>query len=64
MRPCLDSLMLTENERQAAKEEIEVLAYFEWEKAGRPANASLKFWLEAELEWMEYRYVPDRYLKF
>ncbi len=63
MKPCLDSLVLTEDEMQVAKKEIETLAFWKWKEAGCPDDASLDFWLEAELEWMEYRYVPDRYSK-
>ena len=61
MQPHLDSLVLTEYEKQTAKTEIQLLAYAKWEEAGCPADSALDFWLEAEFEWMEYRYVPDRY---
>ena len=60
MTPCLDSLVLTEDELQVAREQIEKLAYFKWQAAGSPDDATLTFWREAELEWIAYQYVPDR----
>jgi hypothetical protein len=30
--------------------EIHIHAYYKWEKAGKPNNKSLEFWLEAERE--------------
>ena len=37
------------------------MAYFKWQDAGSPDEDPIKFWREAELEWIEYYYVPDRY---
>lgn len=61
MKPCLDTLALTEDGQEAAKQAIREWAYFKWQAAGCPAEGALDFWLEAEFEWMEYCYVPDRY---
>jgi len=61
MQPCLDLLLLTDNELQAAKKQVQEMAYFKWQAAGCPDNAELRFWLDAELEWVEYFYVPNRY---
>ena len=60
-QPCLDALYLTEDEFQIAHEQIREAAYHKWIDAGCPSDRELEFWLEAELEWVEYRYVPDRY---
>ena len=59
-RPSLDSLLLTEDELQAAKRQVEEMAYRKWCDAGRPEDNEIRFWCEAELEWIEYYYVPDR----
>lgn len=61
MQPSLDSLILTPDELHAAKEQVRRMAYLKWQAAGCPPNEALRFWLEAELEWIEYRYIPDRY---
>jgi hypothetical protein len=59
----LDTLELTEEEARAAREEVRRLAYLKWEQAGCPHLAdSLQFWCEAEQEWIDFYYVPDRYL--
>ena len=58
-QPSLDLLQLTEEELHDARQAVREMAYFKWQAAGCPDNQSLKFWLEAELEWVEYRYVPD-----
>ena len=59
--PSLDSLLLTEEELRVACKQVEKLAYFKWQEAGSPEGHAHKFWREAELEWIEYWYVPDRY---
>ena len=60
-QPCLDSLILTENELRDAKRQVQQMAYFKWQEAGRPeGDVSRQFWREAELEWIEYHYVPNR----
>lgn len=61
MQPCLDRLVLTEAEKETARQSIRKSAYFKWQAAGCPEDGALSFWLEAELEWIEYYYVPDRY---
>ncbi len=61
MQLCLESLLLTSAELQSAQHEVRAMAYQKWQEAGRPNDDSLKFWREAELEWIEYHYVPDRY---
>ena len=61
MDQCLDLLQLTDNELMTAKQQVRESAYFKWKAAGCPEGDSLRFWLEAELEWVEYCYVPDRY---
>lgn len=58
--PSLDSLMLTQAELSIAKEQVRQMAYFKWKNAGCPDGRSQRFWSEAELEWIEYFYVPHR----
>jgi len=58
----LESLELTEEELQIAKEQVRQIAYAKWQRAGCPPGDPLVFWREAELEWIEYEYVPDREL--
>lgn len=59
-RPCLELLLLTEEELETAKRQVQEIAYFKWQESGCPEEESLKFWEEAEREWIEYNYVPDR----
>ena len=59
-QPCLDSLLLTEDELKVARKQVREMAYFKWQAAGSPEDDALRFWLEAEREWIEYYYVPDR----
>lgn len=61
MQLCLESLLLTSSELRAARKEVRQMAYFKWEEAGCPDDDAERFWREAELEWIEYLYVPDRY---
>jgi hypothetical protein len=61
MKPCLDLLWLTDGELKAARKQVQEMAYFKWRAAGCPTENALMFWREAELEWIEYYYVPDRY---
>lgn len=58
--PSLDTLLLTEDELLAAREKVQEMAYFKWQEAGCPGDAGNRFWSEAELEWIEYFYVPHR----
>ena len=63
MQTCLEVLELSADELKAAKQEVQEMAYCKWEAAGcSEEDDPLTYWLEAELEWIEYRYVPDRYL--
>ena len=61
LHPSLDTLVLTDDEREAARKTIEENAYYKWQAAGSPSNDALRFWAEAEFEWIEYCYIPDRY---
>ena len=60
MNITLNSLDLNEGRLQAARDEIRRNAYLKWEAAGRPEGDPLRFWREAEYEWIEFQYVPDR----
>lgn len=59
-QPKLDALYLTEDEYQLARLQIGEAAYHKWLNDGCPCHRDLEFWLEAELEWVEFRYVPRR----
>jgi hypothetical protein len=61
MRQGLESLLLSDDELEAAKQAVRELAYDKWQRAGCPEDSALHVWLEAEFEWIEYCYVPDRY---
>jgi len=60
MQSRLDLLMLTEDELIIARKKIREMAYIKWQEAGYPEGDELSFWREAELEWIQYYYVPDR----
>ncbi len=57
----IDNLILTPEERKDARHYVQEMAYSKWQAAGCPDNCALQFWTEAELEWIEYCYVPDRH---
>ncbi len=52
----LESLFLREDELQTARKHVQEIAYAKWQAAGCPKDGALKFWREAELEWIEYYY--------
>jgi Protein of unknown function (DUF2934) len=56
----LELLELSETERTAAREQIRRMAFLKWQDAGCPLSDPCHFWREAEREWIEYYYVPDR----
>ena len=58
----LETLELTEEEMKLAREQVRHMAYRKWQEAGCPTCDPLSFWKDAELEWIEYEYVPDRNL--
>ena len=60
MQNRLEKLLLNEDELKAAREQVQKLAYRKWQESGCPEDDELTFWLEAEREWIEYYYVPDR----
>jgi hypothetical protein len=52
---------MDEEKRDAARRQIQDLAYNKWLDAGCPDDCGLQFWVEAEQEWINYYYTPDRY---
>jgi hypothetical protein len=56
----LDTLELIPEELDRAKQRVRALAYAKWQAAGRAFDGSLKFWLEAERQWIEHEYTPHR----
>lgn len=59
-RLSLETLLLSDEELRVAHREVEKLAYRKWKEAGGPEGRDGEFWRAAELEWIEYYYVPDR----
>lgn len=57
----LENLELSTEALQAAREEIQRMAYSAWERAGRPQGDPLVFWREAERDWIYFHYVPNRH---
>ena len=60
IQPRLDQLLLTEKELELARNRVRELAYHKWQESGCPEGDELSFWQEAECEWIEYYYVPNR----
>lgn len=60
----LESLELTDDELQRAREAIRQMAYDNWLMAGMPSGDGIKFWAQAEREWIEHCYVPHRAFEF
>lgn len=60
MNITLESLDLTPQELETARDRIRELAYVKWKDAGCPAEDSLKLWSLAEREWIAREYVPHR----
>jgi hypothetical protein len=58
----LESLALTEEELKIARDQVQQMAFRKWQEAGCPSTDPVCFWKDAELEWIEYYYVPDRNL--
>lgn len=56
----LESLDLTAEQLQCAREAVQTAAYIKWEQAGRPCDSGEVYWIEAEREWIERCYVPPR----
>lgn len=59
--PNLEALFLTDEELKAAKQEIMDMAFCKWNDAGCPRDGRQDAYKEALIEWVSYRYVPDRY---
>ena len=60
MAVTLESLELTPEEREARRDIIRRMAYFNWLNAGCPQGDELTFWAKAEREWLEHSFVPHR----
>jgi hypothetical protein len=60
MAVSLESLDLTPEQLELAREMVRKWAYIKWEEAGRPISDGEPFWGEAEREWIERCYVPPR----
>jgi hypothetical protein len=57
----LDTLELTPDELEHAKQQVRLLAYRHWQEGGCPLDSALTFWAMAEREWMCSQYVPNRH---
>ena len=60
MTVTLDSLELTPAELEACHDAIRKQAYCHWLDAGSPPGDGAEFWLQAERQWIEHCYVPNR----
>lgn len=60
MKPTLETLDLSPEEREVARATVRAIAYVKWLNSGRPDGDHPEFWVEAEREWIEHSYVPDR----
>lgn len=60
MAVSLESLELTPEALEAARDAVRKAAYVKWEEAGKPACDGSQFWSDAEREWIERCYVPPR----
>jgi hypothetical protein len=57
----LETLELTPHQLELTRAVVQRHAYFKWLDAGCPEGRQLEFWGEAEREWIERDYVPQRY---
>jgi len=62
MSVTLETLELTPEELQRAREAVQKLAYFLWLEAGCPSGCDRELWVRAEQDWIAHSYVPDRTL--
>ena len=62
MAVTLDTLELTKEELELAREAVRRLAYAKWLDAGSPQGHDVDFWAQAEQEWIARNYVPARTL--
>lgn len=60
MMPTLNDLDLTPEQRAQAETWIRELAFGKWQEAGNPSGEDMRFWCEAEQEWILFQYVPHR----
>lgn len=58
----LENLELTPSQLELVRAVVQRQAYFKWLDAGCPQGREFDFWREAEREWIEHSYVPQRYL--
>jgi len=56
----LETLELRPEQYHASKEAIRRMAHAKWVEAGQPQGTQFEYWLQAEREWIEHCYVPDR----
>jgi hypothetical protein len=60
MTATLETLELAPEELNSSKDAVRKMAYSSWLEAGCPEGGQLEFWLNAERQWIEQSYVPDR----
>ena len=59
-QPTLETLLLNPSQLEMARTQVKEMAYCKWKAAGEPNIDPLAFWRQAELEWIEFFYVPSR----
>ncbi len=62
MSVTLETLEMTCEDLQRAREAVRKLAYFKWLEAGCPNDCDRLCWVQAEQDWIAHNYVPDRSL--
>jgi len=60
MTTTLEFLEIPPDKLQMCRDDISRMAYFKWIAAGCPQGRDVDFWTDAEREWVEFKYVPDR----
>ena len=60
MTVSLETLELSAEQLQAARDAVQQSAYYHWQDAGCPNDGQHDFWAQAEREWIERCYVPCR----
>ncbi len=60
MTVTLETLELNVEQYRNTKDAVRRMAHSKWIEAGRPDGDKEEYWLEAEREWIERCYVPDR----
>ncbi len=56
----LETLELSAEQLESARDQVRQRAYELWQAAGRPLSDGGEFWRQAEEDWISHNYVPLR----